>query len=83
LMITEVTVPDRYRQFSEEKGHLTPGLLKGELLGFQKARGYLPDVVTVHMNPELEAEIAAELADVAEELGNSITLAYEGRQVSL
>ena len=83
LIITEVTAPDRYRQFGEEKGHLTPGLLKEELLGFQKVRGYLPDVVTVHMNPELEAEIAAELAGVAEELGNSITLAYEGRQVSL
>jgi len=35
------------------------------------------------MNPELEAEIAAELASVAKGLGNSITLAYEGRQISL
>jgi len=83
LMIIEVTAPDRYRQFAEEKGHLTPGLLKEELLSFQKAKGYLPEVVTVHMNPELEAEIAAELASVAKGLGNSITLAYEGRQISL
>ena len=83
LIITEVTAPSRYRQFAEEKGHLTPGLLKEELLSFQKAKGYLPEVVTVHMNPELEAEIAAELASVAKGLGNSITLAYEGRQISL
>jgi ribonuclease BN (tRNA processing enzyme) len=83
LIVTEVTAPNRYRQFGEEKGHLTPELLREELLGFRKAKGYLPEVVTVHMNPELEAEIAAELACVTEELGNSITLAYEGRRLSL
>jgi len=83
LIITEVTAPDRYRQFGEEKGHLTPVLLKEELLSFRKSKGYLPDVVTVHMNPELETEIAAELANVAEELGTSITLADEGRQLSI
>jgi hypothetical protein len=35
------------------------------------------------MNPALEAEIEAELAVVARELGNLITLAYEGRQLYL
>jgi ribonuclease BN (tRNA processing enzyme) len=83
LIITEVTAPDRYSEFGREKGHLTPGLLKAELLGFQKIKGYLPEVIAVHMNPALEPEIGAELAAVAEELGNSITLAYEGRQILL
>ncbi|HEX78666.1 MAG TPA: MBL fold metallo-hydrolase [Dehalococcoidia bacterium] len=83
LIVIEVTAPNRYRQFGIEKCHLTPGLLKEELLGFREVKGYLPDVLTVHMNPELEAEIESELSGVAKELGNSITLAYEGRQVDL
>ena len=83
LIIIEVTAPDRYIEFAREKGHLTPALLKEELSGFGQVKGYLPQVIAVHMNPALEAEIGAELADVAKELGSDITLAYEGRQVLL
>lgn len=83
LVIIEVTAPNRFEQFGREKGHLTPGLLKEELLDFNKLKGYLPDVVTVHMNPVLESEIENELAAVAGELGNSITLAYEGMEIEL
>lgn len=83
LIVIEVTASNRFEQFGREKGHLTPSLLHQELLGFQKAQGYLPDVISVHMNPSLETEIEAELAAVARELGNSITLAYEGRQIRL
>ena len=35
------------------------------------------------MNPGLEAEIKAEIAVVAEELNNPITLGYEGMQLHL
>jgi hypothetical protein len=57
--------------------------LKGELLDFQKVKGYLPDVVAVHMNPSLESEIEAELTTIAGELGNSIKLAYERMKIEL
>jgi len=83
LLITEVTASNRFLEFGREKGHLTPSLLREELLSFQKIKGYLPQVITVHMNPNLEAEIEAELAVVAKDLGSSITLAYEGRQLYL
>lgn len=83
LVVIEVTAPNRFEEFGREKGHLTPSLLKEELLSFQKVRGYLPQVIAVHMNPNLEAEIEAGIATVAKELGNSITLAYEGQQLSL
>jgi ribonuclease BN (tRNA processing enzyme) len=83
LIITEVTAPNRFEQFGREKGHLTPGLLKEELLDFQKAKGYLSDVIAVHMNPSLESEIETELATIAGELGNSIKLAYEGMKIEL
>lgn len=83
LLIIELTTPDRYEDFAWEKGHLTPKLLKEELIGFRKLKGYLPRVVTVHMNPRLEQEIAGEIADVARALGISIDLAYEGMQLAL
>ena len=83
LLITEVTAPDRYEEFGRESGHLTPSLLKQELTAFQAVKGYLPQVVVVHMSPNLEKEIEAEIAVVANDLNNSITLAYEGMQLYL
>jgi hypothetical protein len=63
--------------------HLTPSLLKEELLAFQKQKGYLPQVVLVHMNPRQEKEIDAEVKQLSSELGTSITLAYEGMVIQL
>ncbi len=83
LIITEVTAPDRFEQFGKQKGHLTPCLLKREMLDFIKIKGYVPDIVTVHMNPALESEIETELSTLAMELGNSVTLAYEGLEIEL
>lgn len=83
LIFIEVTVPDSYEEFAKESGHLTPSLLKRELISFQEVKGYLPQVVIVHMNPNLEEEIAAEIAAVAGDLNNTITLAYEGMQLHL
>jgi ribonuclease BN (tRNA processing enzyme) len=83
LLITEVTAPDKYNEFAAQSGHLTPSLLKQELASFREINSYLPKVVVVHMSPALEKEIAAEIAAVAESLGGSITLAYEGMQLNL
>jgi ribonuclease BN (tRNA processing enzyme) len=83
LLIIEVTAPDRYREMAAEAGHLSPSLLKEELISFREIKGYLPRVVAVHMNPALEKEIAAEIAAVEKELDTSITLGYEGMELSL
>ena len=83
LLITEVTASNRFEEFGKESGHLTPSLLKKELASFQRVKGYLPEVVVVHMSPNLEGEIEAELSEVAKDLKNSITLAYEGMQLYL
>lgn len=79
LLIIEVTDSNKF----EEKSHLTPNLLKQELVKFREMKGYLPEVVTVHMRPTLEEEIRAEIAMVAEELNNPITLGYEGMEINL
>jgi len=83
LLVIEVTVPDSREEFAKRSGHLTPSLLKQELISFQEVKGYLPPVVVIHMSPNLEEEIAAEVAVVARDLDNPITLAYEGMQLHL
>jgi ribonuclease BN (tRNA processing enzyme) len=81
LLIIEVTAPGRFSDFGRESGHLTPMLLKEELAAFKEIHDYLPKVVTVHMNPSLEAEIAGELAELAQELGCDISLGREGNEI--
>jgi len=83
LLIVEVTTPNRYQEFAQKSGHLTPSLLKPELINFRELKGYLPQVALVHMNPKLEKEIAGEIAAVAQALGSPITLAYEGMRLQL
>ena len=83
LLIVEVTASNRYEEFARESKHLTPNLLEQELVRFRSLKGYLPQVVAVHMNPWLEKEIEAEVAAAGETLGNAITLGYEGMQLHL
>jgi len=83
LLIIEVTAPSRLEEQAKETGHLTPSLLRQELLSFQKIKEYLPQVITVHMNPDIEREIEAEIAEVAGTLACKINLAQEGMQVQL
>ncbi len=83
LLITEVTATNNYEEFAKESGHLTPTLLKQELTSFRELKGYLPQVVVVHINPELEEEIKAEIAAVAEDLNHPISVGYEGMQLRL
>ena len=83
LLITEVTASNAYLKFCRDKGHLCPCLLRDELIGHLNIKGYIPDVVTVHMNHMLEESIRRELGEVAEELGISISMAFEGKQIEI
>ena len=83
LLIIEVTASSRYDDFGREAGHLTPNLLKEELTVFRELKGYLPEVITVHMSPGLEDEIEDEIAAVAEDLNCTITLGGEEMEIDL
>jgi len=83
LLIVEVTTPSKYEEFARQSGHLTPRLLRQELVSFRELKGYLPRVVLVHMSPILEKEIAVEISDLAQSLNASITLASEGMRLRL
>jgi ribonuclease BN (tRNA processing enzyme) len=83
LLIIEVTASSKYNDFGRESKHLTPDLLRDELVSFREINGYLPRVLTVHMSPGLEPEIRAEITALATELGGSIELAGEGQELEL
>jgi len=83
LLITEVTSPNRFSDFGRAKGHLTPILLQKELQAFHTLHGYTPRVITVHMNPSVESEIAAELKMVSTTLSCEIMLAHEGMVIDV
>ncbi|MBM4444637.1 MAG: lactamase [Chloroflexi bacterium] len=83
LLITELTLPQKMEEWARRTGHLTPQLLKAELLEFRRLKGYLPPTVLIHLNPLLENDIAAEVAEVSRDLGASITLGREGAEVLL
>ncbi len=83
LLIIEVTITDYWEKMAQEAGHLTPSLLKQELVMFRQMKGYLPPVLVVHISPFMEKEIREELTKVALELGVDIRVGQEGMKVTL
>jgi len=83
IIIIEVTSSNRWTDFGRKAGHLTPALLKDELAIFQALKGYLPPIYTVHMNPFVEDDLRAELAEVAHTMNCHITTAHEGLEIVL
>jgi len=83
LLITELSLPQKREQWARTTGHFTPQLLKAELVQFRNLKGYIPPTILIHINPSWESQIEREVADVARELGASITLGYEGMKIDL
>jgi hypothetical protein len=50
---------------------------------FHKLKGYFPPTILIHINPSWESEIEQEVAEVAQELGASITLGREGMKINI
>jgi ribonuclease BN (tRNA processing enzyme) len=80
LLLTECTYSNAQRALDagDMFGHLCPSQIEDELRYFRELKGYLPRVVIVHVNPFYEADVRRELAGVADRLGATIELAYEG-----
>jgi ribonuclease BN (tRNA processing enzyme) len=78
LLIIEVTALNEWHDFALKTGHLTPALLQQEMESFREIKGYLPQIVLVHMNPIDEAEIKKEMSAVTEALKTTVSFGYEG-----
>ncbi|UCC60001.1 MAG: hypothetical protein JSW38_06465 [Dehalococcoidia bacterium] len=83
LIFIDVTLPNRLEKHAVASNHLTPRLMGKELALFNKAKGYLPTVVPIHLSPQFEVEISEELEHVAKELGATITTAQEDMRLTL
>ena len=83
VLITEVTADDSYTEKFSKGPHLTPKLLKDELLVFKDKFGYLPRVFAVHMTPSLETLIQKELGDLSDELGCVIVPGAEDLEIDI
>lgn len=81
LLITELTVPDRLLEFARESHHLCPGLLREELEEFQRQKGYLPQVLAAHRNPEFDPEIAQDIKQVFQGWTADVSLAVTGKDI--
>lgn len=83
VLIIETTALNKYEKFAHDSGHLTPALLEKELVSLRESTGYLPRVVTIHMNPLDEADLRAELDLTGSNLGIHIEMGYEGMCIEL
>jgi hypothetical protein len=83
LLIIEVTLPDESELFARETSHLTPKMLEQELVSFRELKGYLPQVIVVHMDISLEPKTKEEISAVAGRLNHPITVAYKGMRLTI
>lgn len=83
LLIIEVTFANACEALAKQTGHLTARLLEQELISFREIKGYLPEVLTIHMDAVLETTIREELAVVAEHLQIPITVAREDMRLQI
>ena len=83
LLICESFLPDSMTGRAGKVGHLSPRLLKDELVQFKELKGYLPRVIVIHLASSYEREVKQEIAWVAGELGGDISLGYEDMEVAL
>ena len=83
LLMVETTVLNDNEAAARRVGHLTPYLLFKELESFRKIRGYLPQVVLVHLDPLIEKETKAEIREVERALSIKIRFGREGMKIKI
>ena len=84
-VLRELDINCEMRQFTrclECNQRLVPRM-REELVEFRRLKGYVPRTVLIHLDPQHEAQLGQEVAEVARELGASITLGWEGMKVSV
>lgn len=81
LIIVDLTFPNKLENRAKNAAHLCPKMLSKELLEFHRIKGYLPQIVLIHLSPKHEKEIKNEIKDVEKELKHKIDFAYEGKEI--
>jgi ribonuclease BN (tRNA processing enzyme) len=83
VLLIELTLPDEKERFALETGHMTPVLLQKELASFKSIKGYLPEVVLLHLDPYIETQMKTEIGPVEKALGIKMLFSCEGMVVKV
>lgn len=83
LIFVDVTFPNRLENRAINSAHLCPKLLKKELSEFRKVKGYLPQIILIHLSPRMEEEIKKEVKEIEKELKITIDIANEGDKITV
>ncbi len=83
VLFIETTLSNKDDRFALQAGHLTPDLLQKELESFRKIKGYLPQIILIHVNPLIENIIKAEIREVEKALKIKIRFGYEGMKLNI
>jgi ribonuclease BN (tRNA processing enzyme) len=83
LLIIEVTFTNAGEELARQTEHLTPNLLEQELICFRELKGYLPDILAIHLDAVQESTIRQELDAVAANLQTPITVAREEMRLAI
>ena len=68
VLFVDVSWPDRMRDQAEQARHLTPAMLRSEILAAREAGLPIPRLVAVHRSLRTESELLRELAALQSEL---------------
>lgn len=74
LLIAEVTYANAGAEDAARNGHMTPGLLQGEVASIVAESGWKARVIVIHRNPDHDRQIAHEIDALRSETGWDITL---------
>ncbi|MCD6230405.1 MAG: 3',5'-cyclic-nucleotide phosphodiesterase [Dehalococcoidia bacterium] len=83
IIICDCAAPNSWDAGALHVGHMTPNLLRPELVEFRRHKGYLPRIIGVHMVPSWQKEIERDVFELAREIEADITLGYEGMEVEI
>ena len=77
VLLIDVKWPERMRAEAEASRHMTPGMLREELLAAKQAGVALPKLLAVHRSLREEPELLRELAALQTELNVDLEPGYE------
>ncbi|MFQ6027137.1 MAG: MBL fold metallo-hydrolase [Dehalococcoidia bacterium] len=83
VLFVDVSFPNRLTGLAQRTGHLTPGLLREQLLEALGVDLRPPRMVAVHLSPAHQQELVDELAVLAEDLGIDLAPGHEGMLVAV
>ncbi len=77
VLLVDVSWPDRLRDQAEQARHLTPAMLRQEILAAREAGLAIPRLIAVHRSLRTESELLRELAALQSELQVDLEPGYE------